>query len=203
MAANNGTFIWSLGDIHKAELPGVSFDPKECRIQCFLHIINTCVQHTVKALNNGIDTDIDDKAENNSEGSEDDSEKSDNEESASDGGDSDNESEGSNGEDPASGESVGEGTRVAQAVSNVPSDPLNKVRALVRGVRALGQRQEQFTNVILGGNQYGWWKDEQGNPMTIKEKQLLRDVKTHWDSTYQMLIQVWEFRQVSSFSDIA
>ncbi|KAF8233348.1 hypothetical protein L208DRAFT_1126272, partial [Tricholoma matsutake] len=37
------------------------------------------------------------------------------------------------------------------------------------------------------GNQYGWWKDGQGKVVTIKPKQLLQDVRTWWDSTYQML----------------
>jgi hypothetical protein len=76
------------------------------------------------------------------------------------------------------------------AISNVPGDPLNKIRALVRGICASGQQQEHFTNVILGGNQYGWWKDGQSKVMMIKPKQLLRDVKTRWDSTYQMLVRV-------------
>jgi hypothetical protein len=173
MAANNDAFIRSLGDIHGTKLPNVSFNPKECRIMCFPHIINTCVQHTIKALNNGVDTDIDDIAENE--------EGSDNEMNDDGGGGNGNSSE----------EDI--------AISGVPGDPLNKIRAIVRGIRASGQRQEQFTNVILGGNQYGWWKDGQGNVVTIKPMQLLRDVKTRWDSTYQMLVRFREFRQVSCF----
>jgi hypothetical protein len=75
--------------------------------------------------------------------------------------------------------------------------PVNKIRALVKRIRASRQRQEQFNNFILGGNQYGWWKDGQGKAMLIKLKQVLQDVRTRWDSTYQMLVRARELRQVS------
>jgi hypothetical protein len=71
MAANNDVFLRSLGDLYKEKLPDVSFDPKESRIQCFPHVINTCVQHTIKALlqdntasNSESDSDADNKLEN-------------------------------------------------------------------------------------------------------------------------------------------
>jgi hypothetical protein len=70
------------------------------------------------------------------------------------------------------------------------NSPVNKIRALVRGIRASGQRQEQLNNVILGGNQYGWWMDGQGEAMLI-------NVRTQWNSTYQMLVRARELRQVS------
>jgi hypothetical protein len=184
MAANNDTFLQSLRDIHQAKLPDVSFNPKESRIQCFPHVINTCVQHTIKALNNGVDTDSD-----SDKGSDDES----NEGSDGDSEDSDEESDG---DDDGGGGGGGGGDDSDEDVV-VPGDPLNKIRALVRGIRASGQRQEQFANVILGGNQFGWWKDIQGNAVSIERRQLLRDVKTRWDSTYQMLVRVREFRQVS------
>ncbi|KAF8230270.1 hypothetical protein L208DRAFT_1282653, partial [Tricholoma matsutake] len=56
---------------------------------------------------------------------------------------------------------------------------------------------KHFTNIIKGGNQYGWWKDAQRSAISIEPKQLLRDVKTWWDSTYQMLTCLQEFCQVS------
>src|SRR5271155_3150972 len=51
-------------------------------------------------------------------------------------------------------------------------DLLNKARGLIRKICSSGQRFEHFTNVIKGGNQYGWWKDAQGSAMTIEPKQL-------------------------------
>ena len=186
MAANNNTFIQSLGDLHTAELPDVAFDPKECRIQCFPHIINTCVQHTIKALNNGIDTDIDDsdEAENDSEPEGNDDEESENDSEESDGEGSDDNGNGNTG--------AADKGNIA-----IHADLLNKIRALVKGIRASGQRQEHFNNVIQGGNQYGWWKDGEGKSIIINPRQLLRDVRTRWDSTYQMLVRVRELRQVS------
>jgi hypothetical protein len=197
MAANNNVFVRCLGDIHQAELPEVSFNAKECRIQCFPHVINTCVLRTVKALNNSIDTDIDDRAETEESKNDHDDEGSDDEQSdnkVSGGKKSDDKGSDNGGGGGGGDGNSGEGD---VAISNVPGDPLNKIQALVRGIRALGQRQEHFTNVILSGNQYGWWKDGQGKVMMIKPKQLLRDVKTRWDSTYQMLVRVREFHQVS------
>lgn len=204
MASNNNAFIRSLKDIYEAKLPGVSFDPKESRIQCFPHVINTCVQHTIKALNNGVDTDIDDEADDKGSDDESDDEESGGEKT--DGENTDGEKSDSDGEKGDSDDDGGSGSNHSDSdedvASKVPGDPLNKVRALVRGIRASGQRQEQFVNVILGGNQYGWWKDGEGNPMVIKQRQLLRDVRTRWDSTYQMLVRVRELRQVGHFSDI-
>src|SRR5271168_3151254 len=57
MAANNDAFLRSLGDIYKRLPPNlaVSFDFKDCRIQCFPHVINTCVKHTLKALSSDVD----------------------------------------------------------------------------------------------------------------------------------------------------
>jgi hypothetical protein len=125
MAANNNTFIESLGAIYKTQLPDVSFDPKECRIQCFPHVINTCVQHAIKSLNNGINTDYEDlKAKKDS-----DDEKSNSESEGSDGEEGDG--EGSN-------DGGGGSTKKDIAVSKVPDDPLNKVWALVRGICASG-----------------------------------------------------------------
>jgi hypothetical protein len=167
MAANNNVFVRCLGDIHQAELPKVSFNAKECRIQCFPHVINMCVLRTIKALNNGVDTNIDDRAETEGSKNDHDDEGSDNEQS---------DDEVSGGDDKGSDDGGGGGGGDGEgdvAISDVPGDPLNKIRALVRGIRASGQRQEHFTNVILGGNQYGWWKDGQGKAMMIKPKQLL------------------------------
>src|SRR5271155_640865 len=176
MAANNDAFLRSLGDVYKQLPPNlaVSFDFKDCRIQCFPHVINTCVKHTIKALNSGVDT-VTQADEQDGEG------------------DSDEGSDEDEGGD--------EGTNIDTGLEDQShGDLLNKARGLIRKICSSGQRSERFTNVIKGGNQYGWWKDAQGSAMTIEPKQLLRDVKTRWDSTYQMLTRLREFRQVSLFS---
>jgi hypothetical protein len=59
MASNNDAFLHSLSNIYQ-QLPSnlaVSFRSKDCCIQCFPHVINTCVKHTIKALNNGVNAD--------------------------------------------------------------------------------------------------------------------------------------------------
>jgi hypothetical protein len=172
MAANNDTFLRSLGEIYKQVDPNVSFNAKECRIQCFPHVINTCVKHTIQALNNGVDADTQaDESDGNHDGDDD----------------------GGGGGGDKGGTNKDEGGE----------DLLNKVRGLIRNIRSSGQKMERFTNVIKGGNQFGWWKDENGNTISIEPKQLLRDVKTRWDSLYQMLIRLWEFRQVILLSPLA
>jgi hypothetical protein len=169
MAANNDAFLRSLGDIYRQLHPNISFHSKKCRIQCFPHVINTCVKHTIKALNNGVDADT----------QEDDSDSDSESEMDGDGGDNDSDG------------------------GSDKSDLLNKARGLIKIIRSSGQRMESFTNVIKGGNQYGWWKDATGRSIEIQPRQLLRDVKTRWDSTYQMLIRLWEFRQVRLLSSLA
>jgi hypothetical protein len=186
MAANNDAFLRSLGDIYKRLPPNlaVSFDFKDCRIQCFPHVINTCVKHTLKALSSGVDA-VTQADERDGEG------------------DSDEGSDEDKGGDEDSDEDEGgdEGTNIDTGLEDWShGDLLNKARGLIRKIRSSGQRSERFTNVIKGGNQYGWWKDAQGSAMTIEPKQLLRDVKTRWDSTYQMLTRLREFRQVSLLS---
>lgn len=82
--------------------------------------------------------------------------------------------------------------------SNIPTDLIGKVRSLVKAIRATGQRQASFDQVVISGNDAGWWKNETGAPITIKPLKFLCDVRTRWDSTYQMLIRILMFKQVNS-----
>lgn len=176
MASNNDAFLRSLGDIYQRRPPNlvVSFDYKDCRIQCFPHVLNTCVKHTIKALNNGIDIDTRGDAGDGK----------DDEGSDEDGEDEDGSDEDESGDD-------------SDSRDQSPGNLLNKARGLIQKIHSSGQRSERFTNIIKGGNQYGWWKDPQGSAISIRPRQLLRDVKTRWDSTYQMLVRLQEFCQVS------
>jgi hypothetical protein len=81
----------------------------------------------------------------------------------------------------------------------VSADLLGKVRSLVKAIRASGQRQASFDQVVSSGNDAGWWKDANDAPIAIKPLRFLRDVKTRWDSTYQMLVRFRTFKQVNSF----
>lgn len=78
----------------------------------------------------------------------------------------------------------------------VPASILSKVRALIRTIRASGQRQAAFREVIHKGNQLGYWV-EGGETLRVQPRNLILDVRTRWDSTYQMLVRLHELRRVS------
>jgi hypothetical protein len=82
---------------------------------------------------------------------------------------------------------------------HVPADLLSKVRSLVKAIRASGQHQASFNQVVLSGNDASWWKNEKEEPIMIKPLRFLRDIKTRWDSTYQMLVRIRMFKQVNTF----
>jgi hypothetical protein len=73
-----------------------------------------------------------------------------------------------------------------QAVSR---DPIALGRNIVRTFRSSGQRRDSFMEAIRDGNAKGYFK--------VKELQLLRDVKTRWDSVYLMLQRLRELQPVS------
>jgi hypothetical protein len=75
--------------------------------------------------------------------------------------------------------------------------PVPKARSAVRVIRASGMRRDEFNTVIKNGNEKGWFR--QGNPprvIQVKYLQLLRDVRSRWDSMYPMLQRLREMRPV-------
>lgn len=75
--------------------------------------------------------------------------------------------------------------------------PIARARNVVRVIRGSGMRREAFDEVVANGNAKGWFKA--GRPpvtITIKPLQLLRDVRTRWDSIYIMLNRLREMRPV-------
>ena len=78
-----------------------------------------------------------------------------------------------------------------------PTAVIARGRAVVRVIRGSGMRRDAFNEVITNGNDKGWFKE--GRPaVTIKIKplQLLRDVRTRWDSIYLMLNRLRVMRPV-------
>jgi hypothetical protein len=76
-------------------------------------------------------------------------------------------------------------------------DPVALGRNLVRVFRSSGQRRALFDDIIRDGNVKGWFTV--GNPPVpakLRQVQLLRDVKTRWDSVYFMLHRLRELRPV-------
>ena len=78
----------------------------------------------------------------------------------------------------------------------VKRDPIALARVVVRAIRASGQRREQFSRIILGGNTNNYFVV---GDLVVKvpSLQLLRDVKTRWDSIYHMVQRLRIMRPVS------
>jgi len=77
------------------------------------------------------------------------------------------------------------------------SNPIALARAVVRVIRGSGSRRDAFDEVIVCSNAKGWFK--QGKPsriIQVKPLQLLRDVRTRWDSVHHMLKRLREMRLV-------
>ena len=72
---------------------------------------------------------------------------------------------------------------------------LGRAREVVRHARASGARRDSLVEVIKSGNLKGWFMVN-GKHTTVENKQLLRDVRTRWSSTYQMLERIYEMRLV-------
>jgi hypothetical protein len=79
----------------------------------------------------------------------------------------------------------------------IATDPIEVARAAVRAIRETGERRLAFNSIIKSGNEKGWFKAEGSSvPIRLKELQLLRDVRTRWDSVYFMLNRLREMRPV-------
>jgi hypothetical protein len=74
----------------------------------------------------------------------------------------------------------------------VKRDPVTLGRNIVRVLRSSGQRRDAFEQLIRDGNEKGWF--------TVEQLQLLRDVKTRWDSIYFMLRRLRELQPVCYYS---
>lgn len=77
-----------------------------------------------------------------------------------------------------------------------PTDPIAHARKVVRAIRSSGMRHDAFEEVILNGNDKGWFKNADGLVVKIPFLQLLRDVLTRWDSVCHMLNRLCELRHV-------
>jgi hypothetical protein len=76
-------------------------------------------------------------------------------------------------------------------------DPIARLRKIVVTIRSSGQRRDAWISWIDSGNTNGLFLLD-GQRLYIKPKQLLRDVRTRWDSTYVMITRCIEMRLVST-----
>lgn len=79
---------------------------------------------------------------------------------------------------------------------HVPTlSPVAHARSVVRAIRGSGMRRDTFRDVIKNGNSNKWFIEE-SKVVMLKELELLRDVRTRWDSVYRMLSRLRELRPV-------
>ena len=80
---------------------------------------------------------------------------------------------------------------------NAGSDPISRARALVRIICGSGKRRQAFEDVIGAGNSGKWFmKGDPPHIVEVDNLQLLRAVRTQWDSIYQMLNRLRAMRPV-------
>jgi hypothetical protein len=185
-AENNETMMRELQRLFERQ--GIPFDSKDRRIRCYPHIINICVSHIVSSLTKVSDFDQDD----------DDSDEHEDEDGDEDGDGEFSDDGGYVGEeDEESDDEIAIGPQVEEAwLLNVKRNPVKLARTLVRTVRSSGQKREAFSKAVKVGNDTDALKGSDKKPITIQDKQLLKDVKHRWDSLYLMLRRLREMRQV-------
>ncbi|KIK13051.1 hypothetical protein PISMIDRAFT_18265 [Pisolithus microcarpus 441] len=71
------------------------------------------------------------------------------------------------------------------------NDPVALGRNIVCVVRASNLRRESFRNTIITGNKMKWFTDENNQTTSLPVVELLRDVRTRWDSVYFMINRLW------------
>ena len=80
----------------------------------------------------------------------------------------------------------------------VKRDPIARGLNIVRVLRSSGQRREAFQEVIQDGNARGWFRVGD-QTVQLRPLQLLRDVKTRWDSVYFMIKHLHELHPVCNY----
>jgi len=104
-----------------------------------------------------------------------------------------------NDDDPQVAAGTNEGRRFGQSFEDAcAQDPIARLRRIVMAIRSSGQRRDALMRWIETGNQSGLFVLN-NKQVQIQQKQLLRDVQTRWDSTYQMIKRCIEMRVVSLF----
>ena len=183
----------------------IGFDPLDRRIRCYAHIINICTSHVIASAtstsksylaNLKVPVDLDDVACGDSNDASDDS--------ASDVGlddDADDHYHDVNEIQLAdSFKNRGDST-LKEWFKGIQRNPLQRARNLVTFLRASDQRKDGLRDTINDGNKSNLFigQDETGKHAVIPVPQLelLKDVKTRWDSVYLMLERLRHLRPVS------
>lgn len=82
------------------------------------------------------------------------------------------------------------GVAVEDYLEALTSDVLGVARKLIAACRISGKRREEFVDTIIKGNTNEAWVDDNGNLISRKTLELLRDCETRWSSTHLMVDRV-------------
>lgn len=177
----------------------VDFDHLNHRIRCYAHIINICSSHIVASVTSTSRSYLS-NLKIPVPGS-----------MARGGGSDDDSNDGSDDDDPGSDHNINlelagcfdarGDAELERWFTGFKRDPLRRARRLVQFLRSSDQRRDGLRKFIEDGNKRGWFigKDENDERIVlhIPQVELLKDVKTRWDSVYMMLERLRQLRPVS------
>ena len=177
----------------------VGFDSLNHCVQCYAHIINVCSSHVVASITSTSNSYLP-KLDPNQPYDDDDDDDDDDDGNDSDNGDDECPGDVNSSCELADCYDVHGDPKLKSWVAGIKRDPLKCARKLVRFLRSSDQRREGFRTFIQNGNVHGWFtmKDNDGKRVSVDvpQLQLLRDVKTRWDSVYMMLDRLRQLRPV-------
>lgn len=193
----------------------ITFNPVDSRVRCFAHVINICSSHIIaSAIPSSSATNPFSLTPSVSDGGRTSFDISDDALDQSVCDDSDDEDSdydpmldynGPEAEDPYDGKN---NAKFREWSAGLKSDPLGRARKVISSIRSSDQRRIRFSISIDEGNISGWFpkRDSQrkripGQTVQVKNRQLLRDVKTRWDSVFLMLERLRSLRPVSCLTD--
>lgn len=194
-AANNDVAMEEL-QVLLANRQITDFDPLNNRVRCYAHIINICSSHVIasftstsKSYLSQLNVPLDPESPTCGN--------LDSDDESSDSGDGDQDFKLKL---PGCYSRRGK-SMLSTWVEGLERDPLRRARRVIRLLRSSDEHRTGLKKLIQDGNERGWFtvKDSNGNrdTVTVPELQLLRDVKTRWDSVYMMLLRLRELRPVS------
>ena len=185
------------------------FDHLDNRIRCYAHIINICSSHVITSMTATLESYLSslkvpvgeshagyhDSDSGSDDGGSDD---------GSDDGDPDEGSDEDSYVDDVeladSFNSQGDG-ELEEWFAAIRRDPLRRARKLINFLRSSSQRKEGLSDIIKEGNASNRFigPNESGSDLVVfkvPEVQLLKDVKTRWDSVFLMLRRLRQLRPV-------
>lgn len=171
-----------------------NFDQLKNRVRCYAHIINVCSSHIISSVASASKRSLSNFPVDSSPMIVDDSE---------DEWDSDEIDPGCNIDELELADCFADcdSSDLEDWLAGIKRDPLGRARRIIRLLRSSDQRREGFRRSIQEGNERNWFSEKtpDGNRRSVQvpELQLLRDVKTRWDSVYMMLQRLRVLRPVS------